>query len=126
MNNSSNLFMEKIEILELKIESLELKIESLESKIISLEEKNSEYIKEISNRFIKITEKLIILSDNASIAKVEKFNRNEEEPNVALSTNFTEVNESIYEDQDSRIVFEENKPYIKQDINEQVKKIFSK
>jgi chaperonin cofactor prefoldin len=47
MNDSANLFLEKIE-------TLELQIETLESKVISLEEKNSEYIKEISNRFIKI------------------------------------------------------------------------
>ena len=70
MNDSANLFLEKIK-------TLELQIETLESKVISLEEKNSEYIKEISNRFIKISEKLIILSDKLSAAKEEKFNRDE-------------------------------------------------
>ena len=46
MNDSANLFLEKIE-------TLELQIETLESKVISLEEKNSEYIKEISNVEVK-------------------------------------------------------------------------
>ena len=125
MNDSANLFLEKIETLESQIETLESKIETLESKVISLEEKNSEYIKEISNRFIKITEKLIILSDKLSTDKEEKFNRDEHTSNVMPSTGFIEIEDSVDEPQVLRMVSRDNEPHILQ-INEKVKKIFSK
>ena len=118
MNDSVNLFLEKIKM-------LELKIETLESKVISLEEKNSEYIKEISNRFIKITEKLIILSDKLSTAKEEKFNRDEHTSNVMPSTGFIEIEDSVDEPQVLRMVSRDNVPHI-EEINKKVKKIFSK
>ena len=54
MNDSANLFLEKIETLELQIEALESKIETLESKVISLEEKNSEYIKKYLIDLLKL------------------------------------------------------------------------
>jgi len=117
MNDSANLFLEKIE-------TLELQIETLESKVISLEEKNSEYIKEISNRFIKISEKLIILSDKLSAAKEEKFNRDEQTSNVMPSTGFIEIDKSVDEPEVLK-VSRDHEPHIEQ-INEKVKKIFSK
>jgi hypothetical protein len=125
MNDSANLFLEKIETLELQIETLESKIETLESKVISLEDKNSKYIKEISNRFIKISEKLIILSDKLSAAKEEKFNRDEQTSNVMPSTGFIEIDKSVDEPEVLRMVSRDHEPHIEQ-INEKVKKIFSK
>jgi hypothetical protein len=125
MNDSANLFLEKIETLESQIETFESKIETLETKVIFLEEKNSEYIKEISNRFIKISEKLIILSDKLSTAKEEKFNRDEHTSNVMPSTGFIEIEDSVDEPQVLRMVSRDNEPHI-EEINKKVKKIFSK